>query len=507
MKIEEARPSFTVYLIASELSRLEGISDSLGMAGYMVANFNELTAAISEVYSNPPHFLLFDAMETKFSLKKAIKQVVVQLPESHVYLVTPAAERETAAPMLEQGVYDLILTPLASQTELVRKLDRAAERDYFMYMNERLTEAQQAAASAAPMQTGVPAIAPAPTGASAGAPAGDDMHLTYATNVFAQKSPDEAVSVYLKAVSAALDGCPVLYLKYIANRRVLLANVSERLEDFDLNGLGVNFNETAGGFRTSQLRDPQSIPEIASLAKEIFNTDDYFALPIEALNEIQGVMLFLRADPSPGLSHIVQEWTTLLNRALSLQESEKRLHVMAVKDPATDLLNRQNFLVKVRDEISRSRRTSLPVSLALITIDQYGQIVNEAGQEEAQTVLKMAARIFEKHSRVNDVIGRTGADEFGLILSHTHKQGALIKAERLRRIIESADFSRVVKSFPNITISLGVAEYPSMAHDAEELMQAADEALFQVRKLGNKTCVAKPPENFVADFEVHSKGT
>jgi GGDEF domain-containing protein len=60
----------------------------------------------------------------------------------------------------------------------------------------------------------------------------------------------------------------------------------------------------------------------------------------------------------------------------------------------------------------------------------------------------------------------------------------------------------VLKSFPQITISVGVAEYPSMVRDAEELMQIADEALFQVRTQGNKTCVAKPPEGFVADFEV-----
>ncbi len=144
MKIEEARPSFTVYLIASEPGRLDGISESLGLAGYMCAMFSELTAAMSEMFSNPPHFLLFDAMETRFSIKKAIKQVNAQLPESHVYLVTPASERETAAPMLEQGVYDLILTPVASPTELVRKLDRAAERDYFMYLNERLSAAPSA---------------------------------------------------------------------------------------------------------------------------------------------------------------------------------------------------------------------------------------------------------------------------------------------------------------------------------------------------------------------------
>src|SRR5262249_7277116 len=132
-------------------------------------------------------------------------------------------------------------------------------------------------------------------------------------------------------------------------------------------------------------------------------------------------------------------------------------------------------------------------------------IVSQAGQEEAQTVLRMAARIFEKHSRVNDIIGRTGSDEFGIVLPHTGKQGALIKMERLRRIIESADFSRVIHSFPQITISVGVSEYPRFVRDSDELVQSADEALYQVRSGGNKTCIAKPPEGFVPDFEVLEK--
>jgi PleD family two-component response regulator len=64
----------------------------------------------------------------------------------------------------------------------------------------------------------------------------------------------------------------------------------------------------------------------------------------------------------------------------------------------------------------------------------------------------------------------------------------------------------VLAQFPSITISIGVAEYPSMVRDAEELLQFADEALFQIRKDGNKTCVAKAPQGFVADFEVNEKG-
>lgn len=494
MKIEEVRPSFTVYVIASELSRLEGISDSLGLAGYMVVNFTELTAAFSEIYSNPPHFVIFDAAENKFALQKAVRQVSSQLPESHIYLVTPATGREAAAPMLDEGVYDLILTPLATQTELVRKLDRAAERDYFMYMNERLVEAQSTEVSEPSVEQDEPPPVPI-------------ERSTSVSQIFAQKTPDEAIDVFLKDVSESLGSCPALFMKFIANRRVLLATRSCHLEEFDINGLGVNFNELGSGFKTAQLREPAQIKEIDDLVREVFGTEVYFCLPVEAMNEVQGIAIFLRHEPTPPLAAYVNDKLNLLNKAITLLEYEKRLHVMSIKDLATDLLNRANFLLRVRDEISRSRRTSLPVSLIIIALDQYSQIVENVGQEEAQTVLKMAARIFEKHSRVNDVVGRLGSDEFGIILAHTDKQGAAIKAERLRRIIESADFSRVIKSFPNLTISLGVAEYPSMAHDAEELVLVADEALFQVRKLGNKTCIAHPPESFVADFEVQSKGS
>src|SRR6185312_17132501 len=107
-------------------------------------------------------------------------------------------------------------------------------------------------------------------------------------------------------------------------------------------------------------------------------------------------------------------------------------------------------------------------------------------------IMRTVARILDKHSRVNDIVGRTSPDEFGLLLPHTSKQGAMIKAERLRRIFEAAAFDRVLKDFPRLTVSLGVSEYPSLSRDAEELMQSADEALYQVRKAGNKACVANP---------------
>lgn len=539
MRIEEVRTSFTVYLIASDMARFDGIAESLRLAGYLAASFEELTAAFSEFPSNPPHFLLFDSQENQFNLKKAIKQVSVQLPESHIFLVAPVEGREHAVPLFEYGVYDIIYTPLISQMELLRPLDRAAERDYFMYMNERLTQSEEPSASeptpfadvegqppplpgparrsAETVQTSASiyigerthvlnksSAAPLTTVAPVIYPAAPEARITVedARGLFAQKTVDECVSVFLKVAATFLGSCPAVYFKYFQNRRVLMAAQSHRLEGVDIGGIGVNFNDLKGPFRTSHLRDPQGIEELGQMVREMFSVQDFLALPVFALGEVQGVAVFLRADPPPEQRYILNDWLTLLNKSVELLESEKRLHVVAVKDPHTDLFNRQNFVVKVQHEVSRARRTMLPVSLALIAVDQYDQIVGQIGQEEAQTVMRMVARIFEKHSRVNDVLGRTGADEFGLILPHTGKQGALIKVERLRRIVQSADFSKVLSAFPHLTVTVGVSEYPSFVRDAEELQASADEALFQVRKLGNKTCVAKAPEGFSPDFLV-----
>lgn len=490
-----------------------GVSEALRLAGYMTVSFSELSQAFSEFPSNPPHFLLFDAREKNFNLKKAIKQVVLQLPESHVFLLVDFKEREKVMPMLEDGVYALIYLPLIAPVELIQSIDRAAERDYFMYMNERLAEStHNEVLPETPEVPGIPenaedhSLPPIPehtvtqTRSQAAVP-----HLDFARKLFEQRGCDEAIETFMSEAAMVLGSAGVLYMKYLPNRRVLLASKGKNIDNVDLSGLGVDLNAAKATFRVAQLRTPREIPDLANMVGEVFGSTDFFAEPIEALGEVQGICVYLVPEPAGEPRAALESASTLLNKALSLIESEKRMHVMNIKDPATEMLNRQNFISRIGQEISRSRRTLLPVALAVVACDQYGQIVSKLGHEDAQALLRMVAKIIERHSRVNDIIGRTGADEFGLLLPHTDRRGALIKVERLRRMIESADFSKVLKEFPNITVSIGVAEYPSMVRDAEELFASADEALYQVRGVGNRTCVSKAPDGFVADFEVASK--
>ena len=495
MKIEEARSSFTVFAIGTHEERLKEVGTALGEAGYLVAHFSQLTEAFSEFNSNPPHFVVFDFLEDQFNLVQAIAQVQAQLPESHIFLVSRLEDRPRSAILLERGVYDLIFTPAIRPQEIVVRFDHAAERDYFMYLNERL----MAGEGVKSYSGGSAAALPTPS-------VPEDFCSLFMQELFQLKTADECIQLYLETVSGSYGGVKAIYFKYFANRRALVAALGHNLPGLDLQGLGVDFNVVSQSFRSSQLREPENLPELKSMAEEVFESQSFYAIPVEALGEIQGIVMFLGVSANQPQSSTALVCHQLLERILSLFEAQKRLHSASVKDAATDVFNRTHFLARGVEEVARARRTTLPVSMILLTLDQFGQVISNYGSEEGNTILRMIVKIIEKHSRVNDIIGRIGSDEFGIILPHTHLKGALIKAERLRRIVESADFKKVLGTMPSMTVSIGVSEYPTLCRDADELLQTADEALYHVREERNKVCIAKAPEGFVADFQVNDKG-
>ncbi|MEQ1879264.1 MAG: GGDEF domain-containing protein, partial [Bdellovibrionia bacterium] len=108
----------------------------------------------------------------------------------------------------------------------------------------------------------------------------------------------------------------------------------------------------------------------------------------------------------------------------------------------------------------------------------------------------------KRTSRIVDIAGRIGPAEFAVILPHTDKKGAAIKAEKLRKLVELTRFpQRETQPGQKFTVSIGVSEYPSLCHDGEALMQSADSAYFQVKNTTNQVCLAAAPHAFKPDFE------
>jgi diguanylate cyclase (GGDEF)-like protein len=106
--------------------------------------------------------------------------------------------------------------------------------------------------------------------------------------------------------------------------------------------------------------------------------------------------------------------------------------------------------------------------------------------------LKELTQILTQDLRKMDIVARYGGDEFVISLPHTSKEQAMALAERIRRGVEEYEFcGEAALPTGDITISLGVAACPEDAVEPEALVKAADMALLEAKKQGNRVCICR----------------
>lgn len=156
----------------------------------------------------------------------------------------------------------------------------------------------------------------------------------------------------------------------------------------------------------------------------------------------------------------------------------KRLNQGASKDPLTGLYNRRCFYDRINYEMEKMKRTKLPLSLALIDIDNFKAINDTYGHLEGDKVLVKLAEIFKTQARSGDTIVRWGGEEFAMILPEIDKSGALAFAERIRTLVECSDWRY------KITVCIGITTV-YREQDAERMMSIADRALYKAKENKN----------------------
>jgi diguanylate cyclase (GGDEF)-like protein len=162
----------------------------------------------------------------------------------------------------------------------------------------------------------------------------------------------------------------------------------------------------------------------------------------------------------------------------------QRLVDAARTDSLTGLANRQAFDERLVQELARSRRTGTPTSLVVADIDRFKEINDTRGHPVGDKALVAIADAARQIARHTDLIARVGGDEFALILPDTALTGAYRLAERLRR---EAGWNHT-----GLSVSFGVAQSGDGLHKPDELVAAADEALYRAKRAGrNQTSLAR----------------
>ena len=190
----------------------------------------------------------------------------------------------------------------------------------------------------------------------------------------------------------------------------------------------------------------------------------------------------------PQLMAGVQEaWSALLGpAALALENAliVERAEELSVTDDLTRLYNSRYLNLSLRRETKRAVRTNRALSMLFIDLDGFKAVNDTYGHMYGSRALVEAAAVIRSSARETDVVARFGGDEFAVILPETARDGAIMVAERICDRIAAHSFLTADLLDVRLTASVGIATLPDVAASAEELMQAADKAMYKVKVTG-----------------------
>jgi diguanylate cyclase (GGDEF)-like protein len=171
-------------------------------------------------------------------------------------------------------------------------------------------------------------------------------------------------------------------------------------------------------------------------------------------------------------------------------EYHEELYRLAILDALTGLYNKRYLMDYLLRELTRSARNGRPLALILFDIDHFKVINDSMGHLAGDLTLRELAARLRSEVRGDDLLARYGGEEFAAVLTESDQASASELAERLRQAVESHPFAFEGHRYP-VTISLGVAATQgNEVLPPQELMQRADEQLYQAKREGRNRVVS-----------------
>ena len=169
--------------------------------------------------------------------------------------------------------------------------------------------------------------------------------------------------------------------------------------------------------------------------------------------------------------------------ANELAVSHRKQELLSLTDQLTELPNRRAAMLALEQAWARSTRTKSPVSVVIVDVDHFKAINDRFGHATGDRVLQQVATVLKAAARQEETIARIGGEEFLLISGNAGLRELVIAAERLRRQIQSTPLKANDESI-HLTMSMGIAERETTTISPDELLNAADKALYAAKSAG-----------------------
>ena len=174
---------------------------------------------------------------------------------------------------------------------------------------------------------------------------------------------------------------------------------------------------------------------------------------------------------------------------------EQELAMLASHDPLTGLYNRRELEQQLNEELARADRYARPLSLLWIDVDHFKSINDQLGHLAGDEVLRQLSQLLQSSVRTVDYVARYGGEELVIVLPEMEAEEATEMAERLRVIVESARFTISDDQTTSVTVSIGVATFPTHGMQTEQLFTTADRAMYNAKQNGRNQVFLASQDN------------
>lgn len=447
---ETYKKNISVFIFNENIYMARAIKDRLAASEYDVHFYTDENLVRQSVYLALPHIVILPSTQR---YEKLLMDIRKMSREIQIIVLAPEEDYEAVLALKRKGfINDFIVDPLKYMDSVPYRVDLACERWVLMSQMEEAqqpTSVKEAATEKAPLFTSnVPQV--------------DLSQDSILSAIIATDSDEAAIRTTLERLSA-MTGKSFIYFEYNSIRDLIaLSDVSFGMRK-DLEGLGISLSEMANA--NEFLENPTEYKIFNDFISEIFSIKETTSVLVKSGDEIHGLCVALATLNAESVQIVNR---CLVGLALKIDNVKKTrtIHNHLQVDREFACFNNKVFYNKISDEISRSRRLNLPLSLVVIDI-------TSAQRTEQKYASSVVAKVLKRFTRVTDVVGKAGNYRFGIILPHCSMDDGIAKARKLQAIIKAALEENKIAT---AVVKAGVTAYPDQHADAMSLLDAAERA-------------------------------
>lgn len=306
--------------------------------------------------------------------------------------------------------------------------------------------------------------------------------------------------IFNKILDNALQLLPAsrVYLILLENHRIVkyVAQLSERGKKVTVEDMPESTGILNWLHREGEINSPFErifSLDLSLIASECLKNEESSSMiistPLKAKNSLFGILVAI-SDPlrCAFTEEDIHLLTIMSNQAAIAFENYllyRKLEVESITDGLTSVYNYRFLIRSIRVEIKRAKRFNYIFSFLMLDVDNLKEYNDRHGHLSGSRALRDIAKIITQNCREIDLVAKYGGDEFALLLPHTGTDGAKNLGGRILRAIRRFKFDGKTPGL--LTCSIGIAVFPEDARKTEELIEKADNALYQAKSSGKNS--------------------